>query len=117
MGAGSAAIAAAAKQAVTSTMQQHQGRRGAQASFKASVATAMKAEQLSEIFLFLFSFSIFYLCNNNITLEILLSNLQPDCLSCLCQCAICISALNCKVLNFIKLLKVLNFKLITSFIL
>lgn len=47
VGAGSAAIAAAAKQAVTSTMQQHQGRRGAQASFKASVATAMKAEQLS----------------------------------------------------------------------
>eukprot|EP00794_Sanderia_malayensis_P006003 gene6003-6701_t len=47
VGAGSAAIAAAAAQAVTSTMQQHQARRGAQASFKASVATAMKAEQLS----------------------------------------------------------------------
>lgn len=47
VGAGSAAIAAAAAQAVTSTLQQHQGRRGQQASLKASVATAMKAEQLS----------------------------------------------------------------------
>eukprot|EP00795_Rhopilema_esculentum_P001978 gene1978-17523_t len=47
VGAGSAAIAAAAAQAVTSTYQQNQGRRGQQASLKASVATAMKAEQLS----------------------------------------------------------------------
>ena len=57
VGAGSAAIAAAAAQAVTSTLQQHQGRRGQQASLKASVATAMKAEQLSKSLLLACSLS------------------------------------------------------------
>jgi len=47
VGANSNAIAAAAAKAVSSTYQQHQGRRVQQASLKASAATAMKAEQLS----------------------------------------------------------------------
>ena len=65
VGAGSAAIAAAAAQAVTSTYQQNQGRRGQQASLKASVATAMKAEQLSKEVTSLVSMNVSFARNSS----------------------------------------------------